>query len=569
MSVFRNLLIVGLLICVAYNGYVIYRNQMVTSPPPAEEAEAETPLFNPEAFATLAENRSHAAVQPPPTVVNAEALPTTNFPAANPVLETSPGGPSQERAPEETLAQLPLEPKTTSRFTQSSPATPIQNAAEETTPEPKPEAAEEPDTYLFDQAWAKIEEADANFKWPVALREIQELLKHPGLTPEQREQILTKGDKLAELVILAPNKHLAQPGATYFPNESLEQIAQKQQLPLAMLRLINGWNAGQGPTPGDWVKILQGPFSMQVDLPNEEIRLSVDGMYAGRIPIGKRDVRFSIAPFNGLVHEETGEQESLTVGDVPILIQQENVTPPRNSIQVAQEKWPLLAALADPSVKISLTPDEIYTPSIEEAAVIETAEQLYLEVRAAQLHALLAKRSVATTTSTEPVDALKLQIFTPQEKAVQGTPVNYGIEVTNLSEETSEAIQVVVNLSEGIEPLKVAGHTGKIGLGQAVFDPIALQPGKSIRLTVTIDTRSAGNFVVRPEVQCQSPSTRYATEIQLQITPNSKQRVVSDSPPIARPAPEVKPETKPKGAIPPLPQDIMAEAPLNPATEIR
>lgn len=565
MSVFRNLLIVGLLICVAYNGYVIYRNQTVTSPPPVEEAEAETPLFNPEAFATLAENRSQAAVQPPPTVVNSEALPTANSPAANPVLGTTTGAPPQETTPDETLAQLPLEPKTTSRFTQSNTPTSPASVTENTKPEP----VAAPDTYQFDQAWAKIEKADANFQWPVALKEIQELLKYDSLTPEQREQVLTKGDKLAEMVILAPNKHLAQPGATFFPNESLEKIAENQQLPLPMLRLINGWGADQGPTPGDWVKVLQGPFGLQVDLPNQEIRLSVDGMYAGRIPIGKRDVRFSIAPFNGLVKHDDGETESLTIGDVPILVKQENIAPPRNSIQIAQENWSLLAALADPSVKVSLTPDEIYTPSIEEAAVIEPAEQLYLEAKAVQLQDLLAKQTVSATTSTEPVDALKLQIFTPKGKTIQGTPVNYGIEVTNLSDSTSDPIQVVVNLSEGIEPLKLEGHTGKVGLGQAVFDPITLKPGKNIRLTVTIDARSAGNFVVRPEIQCLSPSTRYATEIQLRVAPGNKQQVVSDFPSISRPEPEAKPEAKSKGAIPPLPQDIMAEVPLNPATEIR
>lgn len=552
MSVFRNLLIVGLLVCVAYNGYVIYRNQMVTSPSTDQPEVAEAPLFNAEAFTELAANRSQANIELPPTVVTPEPKAERSVPVANPVLEAAAEAEAAseiapaDAAPTSTvLAEMPLEPKKSSRFSEPTTA----DAEKPAVTQPvatTPSAAVNTKVLAFDDFIAKIAELEAAFQWKEALQEIDKVSRSWGYTEEQLQQIREKGDFLAKAVVYAPNKHLAEPPLTFRPGMSLEQIAQEHRLPARFLRLINGWTDSTGPTPGDSIKVLQGPILMAVDLKAKEIRLRVGDLYAGGMPIGQ----FEVTDSGTNVITTTDDENKLQMGPVALVKDAEGLIPAPNSILIADTDWALLQSLTDVTLNLNWFPAALPEPKAPEPEVVAQAEMPQEEER---LEFTPGQPLAEPKISVQPVDALKLQVYTPTEKTIQGTPVNYGIEVTNLSDKVTDLVQIVVNMSEGIEPLKLDGHPGKIGLGQAMFDPLTIEPGKSIRLTVTIDTRQVGSFVVRPEVHCAQPTTKYATEIQLRVA--NAESIMAQ----AAPAESQQPHS----------HEAVAEAPQNPAHEVR
>lgn len=540
MSVLRNLLIVGLLVCVAYNGYVIYRNQLAQSPADSLEVIEQAPLFSAEAFTELAENRSQVSVQEVPTVVTPEEAASPKSTVANPVLETAAAS----------LPVLPVSAKKPvngkgSRFTTATGDAPKDEPISAEAAETKPMVPDNitPKVLSFEDAWAEIEKSEASFTLATALKQINKLAQRADLTDQQREQVTDKGDELAEMVIFAPNKHLAKPAMTFLPDMKLEEIAANHQIPEAFLRKINGWSKDDNPTPGDSVKVVEGPVAMHVDLPAKQIRLTVGELYAGRISIGQNDL--TVPEASSMTLKEVEAIMELSIGDVSVAIDQDNVAPPANALLVTAEDWNLLAALADESVTIGWTEEKQPEAPVVAEAETETEQ------------AMVAESAKPQPMTADPVDALKLEIFTPAEEVVQGKPVKYGIEVTNLSDQPSEMAQVVINLSEGIEPIKLEGQPGRIAPGQALFEPVSIEPGESLRMTVTIETSGPGQFLVRPELQCAKPETKYATEVEL--------RVIAAPPVSAEPEPEPKSE----GNIPPQPKDVMAEIPFNPAKDIR
>ncbi len=546
MSVLRNLLIVGLLVCVAYNGYVIYRNQVASSPRHNADVASEAPLFSEEAFTELAENRSQVSVQQVPTVLTAEqATPNDEF-VANPVLEERPGSVPVIPVSANKPATKPAD-KPASRFTGQDTAE-AETPATTTALAPKEETTEvediTPKVLSFDDAWAEIEASEAAFTWADALSQIEQLAYREDLTDAQREQVLAKGDELAKTVIYAPNKHLAKPAMTFRPGMSLEDVATKHNIPESFLRAINHWAPDYDPTPGDSVKVLEGPIKLHVNLPSKAIRLTVGDLYAGNLAIGQHAIE---VPEESLLTAETVDEiTKLSLSDVAVVIDTENKVPAENSLLVTAEDWKLLRSLASESVAVTWTDiaplEEPITPAVaaQEPMAEETTEPK-------------AEPQTVAQEMQQPVDALKMEIFTPSATIIQGKPVQYGIEVTNLSDKPSDLVQAVVNLSEGIEPVKVEGHTGRIAPGQALFDPLTLEAGQSIRLTVTIDTQEAGQFLIRPELQCARPHTRYATEVQLRVAA----------------AESISAEAETLEVEAAQPKQAVAEVPQNPAKEIR
>ncbi|MEW4561176.1 hypothetical protein AB1K70_01540 [Bremerella sp. JC770] len=535
MSVLRNLLIVGLLVCVAYNGYVIYRNQLASSPSAEANDPDEAPLFSEEAFTQLAENRSQVTVQQVPTVLTAEqATPTDEF-VANPVHENR-------------TASLPVIPVSANKPT-TKPASRF--SAEETEPAETEVVAEveaptnediTPRVLSFDDAWAEIEQSEAAFTWATSLSQIEQLAYRDDLTQQQRSQVLAKGDELSQTVIYAPNKHLAKPAMTFLPGMTLADVAQEHAIPESFLRAINQWPEDHNPTPGDSIKVVQGPVKLHVDLPSKSIRMTVGELYAGRIAIGQHSI--TVPEQSQLAAETLDEVTKLSFGDVAVVIDSENKVPDANSLLVTPDDWKLLRSFASDSVQVSWTdhpkPEE---PAIAEAQPAETSPPAEPDM----------ETSVAVETKQSPVDALKLEFYTPSATVIQGQPVQYGLEITNLSNKPSDLVQAVVNLSEGIEPIQVAGHTGRIAPGQALFDPLTIDAGESIRLTVTIETKEAGQFLIRPELQCARPATRYATEVQLRVAA----------------AGTISAEAEKKETEATKPKESLAEVPQNPAKEIR
>ncbi len=121
-------------------------------------------------------------------------------------------------------------------------------------------------------------------------------------------------------------------------------------------------------------------------------------------------------------------------------------------------------------------------------------------------------------TVVDAVADLHLSVTDPIAPAPVGQPVTYEITITNRGRKTAEDVFVVAQFSEGIEPTRVDGHTGKLIPGQVLFDAIPkIQPNETIVLKVLAEAAKPGTHRFRASVKCQGSeddlleeeSTRY------------------------------------------------------------
>jgi len=129
-------------------------------------------------------------------------------------------------------------------------------------------------------------------------------------------------------------------------------------------------------------------------------------------------------------------------------------------------------------------------------------------------------RDFASTIATrvEAIADLELTVIEPAAPAPVGQPVVYEIQIVNRGSKAAENVLAIAQFSDGIEPQRIDGHSGRIVPGQALFDAIpAIPPKKSITLKVTCVAAKGGNHRFRAAVQCQGSeedlleegSTRY------------------------------------------------------------
>lgn len=121
-------------------------------------------------------------------------------------------------------------------------------------------------------------------------------------------------------------------------------------------------------------------------------------------------------------------------------------------------------------------------------------------------------------TNVDAVADLHLSVTDPIAPAPVGQPVTYEITITNRGRKTAEDVFVVAQFSEGIEPTRVDGHSGKLIPGQVLFDSIPkIQPNETIVLKVFAEAAKPGTHRFRASVKCQGSeddlleeeSTRY------------------------------------------------------------
>ncbi len=122
-------------------------------------------------------------------------------------------------------------------------------------------------------------------------------------------------------------------------------------------------------------------------------------------------------------------------------------------------------------------------------------------------------------TKVDAVADLALAVDDPISPAPVGKPVVYQITITNRGKKAAEDVFVIAQFSEGIEPSKIEGHSGKLVPGQALFEPIPkIEPGQEIKLLITAEASKPGTHRFRAAVRCQGSeddllkeeSTRYA-----------------------------------------------------------
>jgi hypothetical protein len=114
---------------------------------------------------------------------------------------------------------------------------------------------------------------------------LSSLYDNPDLPQAQARQLAEMLDQLAGTVIYSRQHFLEQPYIVR-PGDTLDQIADKYNVPAILLARINGIRDPQNLPPGRELKVLRGPFSALVDLNKLELTLMLKGRYAGRFPIG-------------------------------------------------------------------------------------------------------------------------------------------------------------------------------------------------------------------------------------------------------------------------------------------
>lgn len=103
------------------------------------------------------------------------------------------------------------------------------------------------------------------------------------LTTDQRNDLLDMLDALAREVIYS-QRHLMEFPYVIAPNETMEQVAKRYNVPKEILARINGLDPESEPAAGAKLKIVQGPFRAEIDLTRSEVTLFADDLYAGRYP---------------------------------------------------------------------------------------------------------------------------------------------------------------------------------------------------------------------------------------------------------------------------------------------
>ena len=111
------------------------------------------------------------------------------------------------------------------------------------------------------------------------------------------------------------------------------------------------------------------------------------------------------------------------------------------------------------------------------------------------------------TTLVEAIADLELTVKEPQAPAPVGAQVVYEFQVSNRGSKAAENVRFVAQFSEGIEPLALEGHSGRIVPGQALFENLpAIGPNQI--LTLKVICQASKNGVHRFRAAVQSPSSQ-------------------------------------------------------------
>ena len=138
-----------------------------------------------------------------------------------------------------------------------------------------------------------------------------------------------------------------------------------------------------------------------------------------------------------------------------------------------------------------------------------------------RLEATTISGSKAEAKHSLEVDAiidLQLIVHDPAAPAPVGKDVYYDLEILNRGRKRASSVNVLVQFSEGIEPIRTEGHEARLIPGQVIFNNIPqIEPGQSIKLRVIAEASQAGVHRFRVEVKSdngeadllQEASTRY------------------------------------------------------------
>jgi hypothetical protein len=277
LEALRPLVVLGLLGMILYGAYSIIQkgpsrggpdwqaSETAGDPPPftgGQPTPPEVELTEPAAApATIAA----ATAAPPPQ-------PSTAVTAAAPAEPAIPAAPNQTPA-----AAAEMSPT----YIEAVAAVPPKPAAELT-----PQRVNEPaaarggnDSAAFTAAWADAHDKLESGRYAEALAILSVWYDDISLSPEESRQLETLLGQLAGTVIYS-TQDLLLPPHIVATGETLEGIAAPLEVPAALLANINGIGP-EGPSAGQALKVVRGPFDAVVSVSRRRLSLQVGGRYAG------------------------------------------------------------------------------------------------------------------------------------------------------------------------------------------------------------------------------------------------------------------------------------------------
>ncbi len=111
-------------------------------------------------------------------------------------------------------------------------------------------------------------------------------------------------------------------------------------------------------------------------------------------------------------------------------------------------------------------------------------------------------------TSIDAIADLHLTVVDPTAPAPVGQPVVYEVVIANRGKKPATNVDVITQFSEGIEPIRLEGHTGRIVPGQAIFNSIpTIGANEKLVLKVHAEASKAGVHRFRVEVKSKGSDT--------------------------------------------------------------
>ncbi len=111
-------------------------------------------------------------------------------------------------------------------------------------------------------------------------------------------------------------------------------------------------------------------------------------------------------------------------------------------------------------------------------------------------------------TNIDAIADLHLTVVDPAAPAPVGQPVVYEVVIANRGKKLATDVEVIAQFSEGIEPVRVEGHTGRIVPGQAIFNSIpSIGPNDKLVLRIHAEASKPGVHRFRVEVKSKGSDT--------------------------------------------------------------
>lgn len=184
--------------------------------------------------------------------------------------------------------------------------TPIDQPAPPVAGVPAASAAPPANAQSFAESWPAIQATLDRGELAAAHQQLSRWYGDTSLTPTDAERVESLLNQLAGTVVYSTEHQLA-PARVVKQGETLETIAQENNVPAELLAKINGIPAKGTLQPGQELKVVRGPFSAIVDLTRNQLTLMVDGRYAGKFPVAIAPGK-TIADGEWVVGKKSNEQ---------------------------------------------------------------------------------------------------------------------------------------------------------------------------------------------------------------------------------------------------------------------